>query len=226
MLHLWVACVPKGKLVEKQRMKYNLSKKIIVGLIAFFVSVAVNAQARWELGLKGGTDFYLGDANATLFNKIQPTFGAFARWNTNYRWVTKLQGISGSIKKPFDQNFFEVSIQEEFNFFEYGMMNSPSWTRLFSPYITLGIGLTTFNGARDEAVFCGSIPMGVGVKWKVFNKMNIGLEWTIHKLFSDKFDYMDNPRRTNSQRFINNDWYSLATLMVGFDLGNRNSYCR
>lgn len=208
-------------------MSFILSKRIlVVAFVLCFIFPVAQAQAIWELGAKGGTDFYLGDRNSAIFNKIQPVLGLYVRKNQNPRWVTKVQFASGRIDSPMEQNYVDFSLQEEFNFFEYGLLNSESWTRFFSPYICVGVGLSLFTGVSDESIFTPNMPFGVGVKWKVLKHVNIGLEWTMHKLFSDKFDYVDDPYKINGTSYTKRDWYSMCTLMVGFDLGNRSSYCR
>jgi len=208
-------------------MGFIPSKRLIIGIFLLFILFSGSrAQAVWEIGVKGGTNFYLGDLNSTIFNGIQPLVGGFVRYNKNPRWDSKLQLVSAEIKTPIKQNYVDLSVQEEFNFFEYGLLNSDSWTRFFSPYIFVGLGAVSFTDSNDKVVFAPNVPFGLGVKWKVFRRINIGLEWSLHKLFTDKFDYVDNPYNANASIFTNNDWYSMGALMVGIDLGDRSRYCR
>jgi len=207
-------------------MGLTLYKKVIIGIFMLFTLIPIcKAQAIWEAGIKGGTNFYLGDVNSTIFNKLDPVYGIFARINANPRFATKFQFATGSIKSLFEQQYSDLSVQEEFNFFEYGLLNSDSWTRFFSPYIFGGIGVSTFTDSNKQ-ILTPDIPFGFGVKYKVFDKVNIGLEWSMHKLFSDRFDHINNPYQNTTSAFTNNDWYSMATLMLSVDFGNRSSYCR
>jgi hypothetical protein len=208
-------------------MRLRLPKRNII-TIGFFVVFAFtsNAQALFDVGIKGGTTFYLGDINSTLFNKFQPIGGAYFRYNINSRWATKLQGTLGKITDPMNQKFMDISLQQEFNFFEYGLLKTGDFEYTFSPYICVGIGLTSFINNDNDAIFSPNIPFGVGIKYKVLNRINIGLEWTMHKLFTDNFDGVDNPYQIEKSSLMNNDWYSMCTLSIGIDLGERYKFCK
>lgn len=207
-------------------MSFSFNKRYIVSILVLFVLITTSiAQAKWEAGAKAGTTFYLGDRNSTIFNSIDPVYGGFLRINVNSRWVTKIQFTTATIKTDFKQRFLDFSVQEEFNFFEYGVLNSNKWTRFFSPYIFAGISLGTYEEG-DYAIFAPNIPFGLGVKYKVFPKVNIGLEWCMHKLFTDAFDNRSNPYKNKEFGLSNKDWYSMATFILSVDIGNKSSYCR
>lgn len=187
----------------------------------------VEAQAPWEVGVKGGESFYLGDANRTLFNDFALAGGAYVRYNWNPRWTSKIQIAYGTINSPIDNDYLTGDVQMEFNFFPYGQMLSSIWSRFFTPYITAGLGLNSFDDRRGKMCYAVNIPFGIGVKCKIYNRINIGLEWTLHKMFNDKFDYLDNPYNYEQHSSVaNKDWFSMATLFVGIDIGNRNRYCK
>jgi hypothetical protein len=207
-------------------MQLFLFRRLIVGMFMCFVLLSAGmAQAKWEVGVKGGTNFYLGDRNAMLFDGLNPVYGGFVRINSNTRWATKIQFVVGNIKTEFDQQYIDFSFRQEFNFFEYGLLNSSSWTRYFSPYIFGGFGMGSYNEG-NYSIFSTNIPFGLGVKYKILPKVNIALEWSMHKLFSDGFDGVSNPYHNNESNWTNKDWISMAMLMVSFDFGNKNSYCR
>ncbi len=207
-------------------MRFHRIKKCILSLFfCFLLAVSAQAQAIWEAGIKAGTNFYLGDRNSVLFDDVNPVFGAFVKVNANSRWATKVQFETGSIKTDFQQQYVDFSLQQEFSFFEYGLLNSAKWTRFFSPYILCGVGLAFFNEG-NRAVFAPNIPFGFGVKYKVVDKVNIGLEWSMLKLFSDSFDQLSNPYNNNESIWLNKDWISMATFFVSVDVGNKSSYCR
>ncbi len=202
-------------------------RNILIGIFSAFFFINVQAQALWDIGVKGGSNFYLGDLNPTLFNNpLQPVFGGYVRGNINARWATKLQFMHGKITDPFDQTYNEISIQQEFNFFEYGLKPYYELEYIFSPYICAGLGLSFFNTANGESIITPDLPFGVGVKYKPVKFLNLGLEWTMHKLFSDSFDSVDNPYEMESSNMINNDWYSMFTFTVGIDLGDRHRFCK
>lgn len=208
-------------------MKLFLSKKYIVVLLFTFSFLAnSSSQAIWELGAKGGSAFYLGDRNALVFNEIQLSGAAYLRHNFNPRYTANAMFEFIQFTAPMEKSLISAGFLLEFNFFEYGLMNSSSWTKYFSPYIFAGAKISGFVDGRGLLVFSPAIPFGVGVKWKALPGVNIGLDWTMNKLMSDKLDNANNPYSINDSRLINQDWYSTGSLSVGFDLGNRSSYCR
>lgn len=199
---------------------------IVILLLFWGFQVNSNAQAIWEVGLKGGTAFYLGDRNTTVFNALQPAGGAYLRYNFNPRYTLNTSFEVLQFTDPMEKSLMDAGMHLEFNFFEYGLMNSGSWTKYFSPYILAGLKLTGFVDSKALLVFSGSVPFGVGVKWKALKGVNVCLDWTMHKMFSDKLDNANNIYHIDQSHLINNDWYSTGMLTIGFDLGNRSSYCR
>ena len=209
-------------------MRIILYKKLIISVLILFMLIPISkAQATWELGAKAGTAFYMGDGNSTIFNGIDPVYGGLVRINANCRWATKVEFATGIIKTDIaiNQSYVDFSIQEEFNFFEYGLLNSDKWTRFFSPYVFAGLGLGSYSKG-DYVVFSPNIPFGIGVKYKVLSKVNIGLEWSMNKLFTDEFDNTSNPYYNDESPWSNKDWLSMAVFFISFDFSNRNSFCR
>lgn len=208
-------------------MKSFLSKRYITVLLFVFIFLAnSSSQAIWELGVRGGSVFYLGDRNTILFNDFQPAGSVYLAHNFNPRYTAVGMMEFAQLTSPLEKSIIAGGFMLQFNFFEYGLMNSSSWTKYFSPYISAGFKVTGFVDGKSLLVFSPAIPFGVGVKWKALPGINIGLDWSMNKLFSDKLDNANNPYFINNSQLINNDWYSTGTLSVGFDLGNRSSYCR
>lgn len=87
----------------------------------------------------------------------QPAFGAFYRFNYNYRLAFKAAIYYGSIQGDdgrssnadqlernlsFKSDILEFSVRTEFNFWEYRIGNGKY---IFSPYLFVGIGVFHFN---------------------------------------------------------------------------------
>ena len=196
-------------------------------LLLCFGTATTRAQALWEIGAKAGESFYLGDDNRTLFNDLALAVGVYGRYNWNARWASKVQIVYGKVSSPIDKHYLTGDVQMEFNFFPYGQMNTGLWSRFFTPYICVGVGLNSFDDSRDKMHYAFNVPFGIGVKCKVLRRINVGLEWTMHKMFTDKFDDKDNPYDyADKSTFANMDWFSMATLFVGIDLGTRGKFCR
>ncbi len=202
-------------------------RRYILGLFLMFVCmVSVKSQALWEIGGRGGTAFYLGDMNTTIFNEFQPAGAFYIRHNFNPHYSLTGMFGGGEITAPMERTFVDATLQVEFNFYEFGLMNSSSWTKYFSPYIFTGFSTAAYNSIQQSAILAPNLPFGLGVKCKVYRIVNVGLEWSMHKLFNDKFDFVDDPYGINASGSVNNDWYSTLTLFVGIDWGKRNRFCR
>jgi opacity protein-like surface antigen len=206
-------------------------------------------QYRGELGVTGGTSFYLGDANPSkLFYGSGSAFGIMGRYNLNPRYSLKLclmnAEVSGNTadfpnKFPegqnasFSRNFWDLGLDLEFNFLDYGLPKYDRENSWFSPYIFLGGGITSYQDqVNDLSQLTFNFPFGLGVKFKVFSNVNAGFEWSLHNLFIDDFDVVDknsellnNPYGVKNNTSKNNDKYSIANVFITIDLSQRK-YCK
>lgn len=195
--------------------------------IALSVSTRVFAQHPWEVGGKGGYAFYLGDYNRTFFRPYGMGGGVYARYNWNAHFATKVQALVIDIKKPISNTVVDVDAQQEFNFFPFGQMNSLLWSRRFSPYISLGMGVNTFQDRRKSTLFAFNMPFSFGLKVKLKDRINLGLEWTMHKLFTDDFDGSNNPYDYQKRSpWMGKDWFSLCAINLGVDIGEKGRFCK
>jgi hypothetical protein len=228
----------------------SVSFQRTIVLVSLFVSTfpVLRAQEyKFEIGSMAGGTFYMGDLNKnTLFREIHPAFGGVFRYNANFRWAFKASlmwgqvsgstsGVEnvfpGNAQVSFNRNLFESDGQVEFNFFPYSDKYSYSNTRRFTPYVLLGLGVTLAPGSRQT--FTGlNLPVGVGVKYKIKNRINLGCEFSVRKLFGDNFDVtddsnvlLDNPYQISGSFLKNKDWYSFLLLFVTWDFGLRCSPC-
>lgn len=204
----------------------------------------VKAQEyKFEIGGAAGGAFYMGDANKNgFFKRMNPSVGLLFRYNPNFRWAIKTDLMWGKIsgdtsdsdnvfpgnnQTSFSRNFLELGGQLEFNFFPYSDKYSYMNTKRFSPYILAGLGMTVAPGGASTFVGL-NIPLGVGMKYKIHNRLNIGCEFSFRKLFGDKLEgdeTLDNPYHIDSGLFKNKDWYSLLLLTVTWDFGRRSQPC-
>jgi len=193
-----------------------------------------------------GASMYMGDANQTaLLRGFNPAGGLVFRRNFNFRWALKtdlmMGRITGNTKNTdnvfpnqgnvsFTRNFFELGGQIEFNFLPYSDKFAYLNTSRIAPYLLTGLGFTAATGKRTF----GSVhfPLGLGVKYKIKNRVNLGLEYTVHKLFSDGFDApdkegfnLDNPYNIRSGLFKNKDWYNTLMFSVTWDFGPNDRKC-
>lgn len=225
----------------------RLTAYILVALCALTAtSVAAQTPAqveeyKFDIGAGIGMSGYLGDANESNLYK-HPGFAASAsfRYLVNTRWAFRAllstAGISGSTADwtnalpnqavyDFRSTLYDLSARAEFNFFNYGI--GESYKRLYrlTPYLSLGLGCTLSSGSGSSAAL--SIPMGVGVKFKIKPRLNLGLEFTMTKVFGDKVDSaaLTDLYQIKSSFLKNTDWYSTLMLSISYEFGRRCVTC-
>lgn len=208
--------------------------------------VSAQDDYKYEIGGAVGPNFYMGTANRIkMFDKMQPTVGAVFRYKMDLRWSVKTNLIFGKIKGdtsssdnvfPFNQSqsfkrdFVDAGAQIEMNLFNYSDQFKYLGTSSFTPYVLLGLGFTF--GSGEKKFFDLNMPMGVGVKYKIKPRLNLGFEISFRKLFSDSFDVtskngfqLDDPYHTGGDSFKNNDWYVLSLFSLTWDFGARPCPC-
>ncbi|MBO4724845.1 MAG: outer membrane beta-barrel protein [Bacteroidaceae bacterium] len=197
-----------------------------------------------EIGLGGGGSFYMGDANSRLYNNTNGVFSAMARYNVNPRFSLKADfaaaGISGSTEYSygvlpgyelkFSRTVYDFGVQIEWGFCGYGMEGWNGCHRL-APYGLLGIGLT-FAPEPVQNDFGANFPIGLGLRYKLSERVNVGLEWTMRFTTSDRLDVtqtystsLEDPFMIKGKGIKNKDSYSFTMLYVSFDIFKRPCHC-
>ena len=185
---------------------------------------------------------YLGDANeSSIFKYPGYTAGISFRYLPNTRWAIRgifttasLEGntLDHEDKFPNGENYdfsskiYDLGARFEFNFFSYGIGETYKKMRRWSPYISLGLG-TTFASTEDGSNFALNIPMGVGLKYKLKQRVNLGLEFSMTKVISDNIDSkkLDDPYLIESSALKNTDWYSQICFSITYEFGKRCETC-
>ena len=221
-------------------------------LVLFLVCLTPNlahSQDRYvgELGLFGGDSYYNGDANSTkIFYENHLAFGGLLRYFLNDRGVLKLDVIRGKVSGDtrnfdyvlpngvdvsFEQRYWDIGLQIEHNFLKYGFESWDREIKRHTPYVLIGPGLTTFEHWRGN-ILAFNVTFGVGYKFKLWKRWNLGFEWSMRKLFIDNFDVVDNetkilndPYRMGHNALKNNDYYTCAVAFISMDLIKRKSRC-
>lgn len=217
----------------------------LIGFVSFvvFAACAQAQEYKYEIGGMAGASYYMGDTNKNGFFKgMNPSVGGVFRYNINFRWAIKTNLLWGMIsggtdglenvfpnnaQTSFNRSFVDAGGQAEFNFFPYSDKFAYKGTKRFTPYLFVGLGMTTAFGSGGFFV-SPNIPLGVGVKYKVINRLNLGCEFSFRKLFGDGFegrDMLDNPYGIASSAFKNKDWCSFLLLSVTWDFGRRTEPC-
>lgn len=202
---------------------------------------------RMEAGLALGPSFYMGDANQQrLFDDLRTSRNLLYRYNLNGRLALKglvgWTGIAGSTigsahqfpsgqEVRFDRRLVDATVQLELNFYEFGMPEYVPGSEHVTPYVSAGFGLLSHRTDRVETAPC--LPVGLGMKAKLFERFNLGCEWSFRMTFTDRLDYatnpggfyLDDPWLTASSRIKNKDWYSMFTINLSVDLFATQAKC-
>jgi len=224
-------------------------KFALLPAVLLFTSISASAQEyKYEIGGQAGGTMYMGDANqADLMIGWKPTLGLVFRKNIDFRWAMKADLGYGRIggdtnntdnafpndaQVAFTRNFFRLGGQVEFNFMPYSDKFAYLHTSRLSPYLLAGLAITVAPG--NDNTFVGlAYPLGIGVKYKIVNRINLGLEFAINNLLGDSFDapkrkntfHLDNPYNIQSGIFKNRDRYNSVTFSVTWDFGPNDRKC-
>ena len=197
---------------------------------------------RFDIGGGVGMTGYLGDANtANLLAHPGWDITALLRYIHNPRFAFKTNLYVGQVSGnsadmtnvlpeartfKFSTTFYEVGELVEFNFFKYGMGERYRQLKRWSPYITAGLSLmlwTTDQKARATV----AIPLGIGVKFKVKERLNLGFEFLMKKTFSDKVDgeQLADPYGIKHAFMKNTDWVSTMSFTISYEFSQRCRAC-
>ncbi len=116
----------------------------------------------------------------------------------------------------FSHKIADVGIRYEYNFWPYGTGLDYRGAKRITPFVFAGVGGTYVDTSQGE-VITANIPMGVGVKYKVATRLNLGIEWAMHFTFSDKLDGVVDPYLIKSTgAFKNRDCFSALQLTLTY----------
>lgn len=223
---------------------------IIFTLLTFSLPNLIQAQEdeyRMEAGGMLGGSFYMGDANTSApFKDLQFAAGAMARFILNPHMAIKANLTMGKIagntadfdnKYPgngqvsFNRSIFDLGAQYEYNFRGYGTGQEYKAIKRFTPYILGGMGFT-FAPSPAKGIFTINLPIGVGVKYKVGKRLNIGCETTMRFSLSDNLDVtnkegliLNDPYGIKGMGIKNKDSYSFTTFFITYDIFPKCKKC-
>ena len=128
----------------------------------------------------------------------------------------------------FDNSLVDVGFAYEYNFLPYGTGRDYRGAQRLSPYAMIGLGATYVNmkGGDSKSVLTANLPIGLGVKYKVSERMNVGLEWALHFSLSDELDGQKDPYGIKSSGlFKNTDSYSTLQLTFSYSFMAKCKTC-
>ncbi|MGL4805140.1 MAG: DUF6089 family protein [Bacteroidales bacterium] len=214
---------------------------ILICIILVIDTKQIHAQEyMFEAGASGGINYYIGDVSNKLFYNIGSDIGALFRYNLNLRNAFKLNigrnhlrsdsnnenNISPYHPYRFNRSFLDLSGNYEYSFFSYSDLYEYSEARKYTPYIYIGIGyLQSLDGKRFDSLNVLTLPFGIGFKYKIRNRVNLGIEYSMTWCSSDKLDGLDDPYDISSSSLKNKDWYSTLKVFITYDFCKKRCNC-
>lgn len=221
-------------------------RKATLLLLMLAAMLNMNAQTDDEylMEIGGGVGFlgYLGDYNNVLTRDLQPMATLLVRRNLNPYMGLRLAASFGKLKGDerdvktvypstgvtpysFSRTLTDVSLTYEYNFWPYGTGHDYYGAKRLTPFVFLGLG-GTYAGGDGSSVFTANVPIGLGLKYKVGQRMNVGVEWSMHFSMSDKLDGRKDPYGiTSSGMFKNTDCYSVLQLTLSYSFMPKCTTC-
>lgn len=197
---------------------------------------------KYDFGASVGMSGYLGDANeSNLFKHPGLSAAINMRYLFDSRWALRAQlglsTISGNTAEfenvlPFGEQYSfkstvaDLSVRGECNFFAFGIGETYRRLRRWSPFVSLGLGasMSSSDGTKHVAF---SVPLGLGVRYKLSRRANLAVEWTMTKVFGDKVDsdQLTDLYKIKSSFLKNTDWYSSISVGISYEFGPRCTTC-
>jgi len=211
----------------------SLLISLIVALAATNAKAQGDVEYLAEIGAGAGVVAYEGDLNGSILKNQQPMASVVFRRLFNPYMGLKVMGSYGKIKgstanvktyypdyaqEPFEFNnsLADLSVTYEYNFWPYGTGRDYRGAKRLTPFVFGGIGATYVNGG-GENTFTANVPLGLGVKYKIGDRLNLGIEWTMHFSLSDKLDNLKDPYHVQSSgAFKNTDCYSALQVTLTY----------
>lgn len=202
-----------------------------------------------------GVDFYLGDVNKVPFRNPSAMGGLVLRRMFNPRMALKadvaaghlhgsskgyfiptaasIPGTEGGVPVDvtFKRNVFDLGAQFEFNFWGFGQNEEYKGNSRITPYVLAGAGLTIVAGGGGGTKAALNCPVGIGVKYKLKRRVNIGAEWTFRFTTTDALDtsrdskQLNHPYGINSKGLKNKDCYSFLMFFITYEMMPKCKTC-
>lgn len=236
-------------------MALNTRIYIYKVFVAFLLLLTATAKGyaqdeveyRMEIGAGPVLNAYMGDFNDSPFSNMnaggalafRSIFNPYSALRVSAMYAG-VHGAASNVKTVypdlekmdyrFNNSVIDLSVTYEYNFFPYGTGREYRGAKRLTPFISIGLGMTTTicNGGKwdfsSEEPYQNSksdvtlnFPVGIGVKYKLKPRLNLSLDWQWHFTLSDFIDGVKDPYRISSSGiFKNTDCYSTLTLALTY----------
>ena len=221
-------------------------RKGLVTLLMLCATLTASAQQDdeylMEIGGGVGMVSYQGDFNGKITSGMQPAGAIVWRRLLNPYMGFRVTGMMGKLKGDatrvetyypdettrayrFDRSLTDVSVTYEYNFWPYGTGRDYRGAKRLTPFVFGGIGATYVSGG-EKKVFTANVPIGLGIKYKLKERLNVGLEWSMHFSLSDELEGIADPYGIKSSgAFKNTDCYSGLMLTLTYSFKSKCRTC-
>lgn len=234
-------------------------RNVILALLALAATARAKAQSdlleyRWDIG--GGPGLVMPITDGVGFmQSVNMGATLVARRNFNPRMSLRMNlaflHMSGDTKATFfpldpgsktpeggvyasrqwSRNMLELGCVGELNFWGYGEGPKYKGNKRLTPYILLGVGMmAALGGEKTDIAFL--LPVGVGAKYKLAKRLNLGLEWRFTFSTTDRFEAdgkqgiaLDDPYGIESSGLKNKDQYSTIMVTLTYDISPKYRKC-
>lgn len=226
-------------------MAMSAARRLLVSAVLGVCAISAAAQSapyKFDVGAQLGMSGYIGDANrANMYSHPGFTGELSMRYLPDTRWAVRgvlstfgLSGntadmtdvLPGGAQYSFTSQVYSLDVRGEFNFFPYGIGETYKRLRRWTPYLAAGIGVClSSSGGKTSAA--PTIPLAFGVKFKATQRLNLGLEFSMTKAFSDHIDGPDlsDLNQIKTAFYKNTDWFSRLTIGISYEFGPRCETC-
>lgn len=208
-----------------------------------------------EIGMGVGLGFMNSDLNHKWYAQSKPAADVLMRFILSPRMAIKAElgytGTKGStagvrdfypavigqagqerLQYSMSGTLLQLGALYELHFLPYGWLRNYLGHKRVTPYMQMGLGLTyahTSGTRQGEATKSNAatldIPLGIGLKYKIARRLNLGLDWTYHLTLSDRLDGLAAPTGIEGGGFHGMDHYSRTMLTLTYDISPRCPTC-
>jgi hypothetical protein len=210
---------------------------LILSTIFILIENKASSQKYHEGGFFSGISAYNGEINTTkLFYAPSISVGALYKRQLNLREGIRLnanyaqfRGADKDFANIYQKNrnaSFSASLIDINLCYEVSFLPFKYHPRLSSitPFLFGGLGWEYMLKGSSSSHF--AIPFGMGIKYALSPKINIGTEISFRKTFADDIDGVENPGTTFEKSAISNtDWYSFSGFFITFRLFDHSGEC-
>ena len=125
----------------------------------------------------------------------------------------------------FNNSLVDVGLRYEYNFWPYGTGREYRGAKPLVPFVAIGLG-AGFVKTDEKNIVATNMPIGLGVKYKMAERVNLTLEWMMHFTLSDELDGVKDPYGIKSNGlFKNTDCFSTLQLSITYDIFAKCKTC-